>query len=122
MAYLIDVVFVWALLFASGLVLFTIPISDPFNFSPFVCVFLVSGPLYFTVTVVAWSTTLGKRILGLRVVRKDGPGISFGRAFARYFYYSISFLIFGIGFLMILFTPDKRGLHDLICDTKVVHR
>ena len=42
--------------------------------------------------------------------------------FLRTLCYSISFLILGIGFLMIAFRKDKRGLHDLICDTKVVYR
>ena len=56
------------------------------------------------------------------MVRNDGSKVGIGRAFARYLCYTISFLILGIGFLMILFRPDKRGLHDLICDTKVVYR
>ena len=78
--------------------------------------------LYFPVLVATWSTTLGKRIFGLYVVRNDGSKIGFCRAFARSLCYNISGLIFGIGFLMIAFSEDKRGLHDLICDTKVVYR
>ena len=78
--------------------------------------------LYFPVLVATWSTTLGKRIFGLYVVRNDGSKIGFCRAFARYLCYNISGLILGIGFLMIAFSQDKRGLHDLMCDTKVVHR
>ena len=77
---------------------------------------------YFTVSVAAWSTTLGKRAFGLKVVRKDGSKIGIGRAFIRTLCYYISLLILGIGFLMIAFRRDKRGSHDLICDTKVVYR
>ena len=75
------------------------------------CAFLVSS----------WSTTLGKLIFGLRVVRNDGAKISMSRAYARYLCYILSSILF-IGFLMILLRTDKRGLHDLICDTKVVYR
>ena len=78
--------------------------------------------LYFTASVAIWSTTLGKRIFGLRVVRNDGSKIGIGRAFARTLCYYASLILIGIGFLMIAFRRDKRGLHDLICDTKVVYR
>ena len=89
---------------------------------PFGWLFLAIPLLYFTVLVTIWSTTLGKLYFELRVVRNDGSKIGIGRAFARHLCYAISFLIVGIGFLMIAFREDKRGLHDLICDTKVVYR
>ena len=123
-AYLIDVVCVWALLIASVLVFSMMESwsSDPVSSSPLVCVIFAFGPVYFSFSVGLWSTTVGKLIFKLRVVRNDGSKVGIGRAFARYLCYSISFLILGIGFLMILLRPDKRGLHDLICDTKVVYR
>ncbi len=80
------------------------------------------GAPYFALLVGSWSSTLGKRLFGLSVVRLDGSKVGYGRAFGRYLCYSLSFWTFGIGFLMILFRNDKRGLHDLICDTKVVYR
>ena len=123
-AYLIDVVCVWVLLIASVLFFSTMESSgsDPVGSSPLVCFIFAFGPLYFSVLVGVWSTTVGKLVFRLRVVRNDGSKVGIGRAFARYLCYTISFLILGIGFLMILFRPDKRGLHDLICDTKVVYR
>lgn len=119
-AYLIDSIMAFAL--AMVLVLFLVGSDEPVLGGRFGWIFLAMPALYFTILVSSWSTTLGKQILGLRVVRNDGSKIGIGRAFARYLCYSISFLILGIGFLMILFRPDKRGLHDLICDTKVVYR
>lgn len=80
------------------------------------------GAPYFAILVGLWSNTLGKRLFGLSVVRLDGSKVGYGRAFGRYLCYSLSFLTFGIGFLMIAFREDRRGLHDLICDTKVVYR
>ena len=64
----------------------------------------------------------GKRILGLRVLRSDGSRAGLGRKFCRSLAQVLSELIFFIGFLMIAFRKDKRGLHDLICDTVIVHR
>lgn len=80
------------------------------------------GVSYYTVAVSVWSTTIGKRVLSLYVLRPDGSKVGPGRALARYFAGILSGLIFGIGYLMIGLRSDKRGLHDLICDTSVVRR
>lgn len=65
--------------------------------------------------------TLGKWTTGLRLERTDGslPGI--GWALLRHFVgYPISFLLFGIGFLMAIVNPTGRALHDLFAGTVVV--
>ena len=77
---------------------------------------------YYTFGVSAFSTTVGKRVLGLYVLQKDGSKPGPFRAFARYLSYIPSALIFGIGYLMIGFNSDKRGLHDHICGTIVVKK
>ena len=81
---------------------------------------LLLTALYYTVGVSVWSTTVGKRVLGLRVLRPDGSKISPLRSLARYFASGISFLLLGFGFLMIAFNSDKRALHDVICSTVVL--
>ena len=78
--------------------------------------------LYFTGAIAIWATTAGKKPFGLYVVRSDGSKIGFGRALARHFAYYVSFFTLGFGFIMIAFRSDKRGLHDLICDTVVIRR
>lgn len=77
---------------------------------------------YSVIGIGVWGATVGKFLLKMRVVRSDGSKVGLGRALARYLSYILSALIFGIGFLMIAFRHDKRGLHDLICDTVVVIR
>ena len=83
---------------------------------------LILQLVYFTVAISGWSTTIGKYLMGLYVVRPDGSKIGPGRALARYFAYMLSALLLFIGFIMIGLRQDKRGLHDLICDTVVVRR
>ena len=78
--------------------------------------------MYSAVLVTIWSATVGKFIFGLRVIRADGSKVGFGRALARWACYLLSLITLGIGFLMIAFRKDKRGLHDLICDTMVIRR
>ena len=78
--------------------------------------------LYRAIGWSIWSTTVGKRIFNLYVVRTDGSKIGFWLALARCLCYLVSELLLLVGFLLIAFRKDKRGLHDLICDTMVVRR
>ena len=80
------------------------------------------GMAYFVGFWAIWGATPGKRLLGLSIERPDGSRIGPGRAVARYFAWLLSFLLFGVGFIMAGLREDKRGLHDLICDTVVVQR
>jgi uncharacterized RDD family membrane protein YckC len=68
------------------------------------------------------SATPGKLAVGLKVLRPDGSRVSLGRAVGRYFAKVLSGLILGIGYLIIAFDAEKRGLHDMICDTRVIQR
>lgn len=77
---------------------------------------------YYTAGVAVWSTTIGKRLLGLYVLRPDGSRVGWGRALARYWAPMLSAVLLGVGFLMVAFRPDRRALHDLICGTVVVRR
>ena len=77
---------------------------------------------YFVGFWAIWGATPGKRLLGMSIERPDGSRIGPGRAVARYFASALSLALFGVGFLMIGLREDKRGLHDLICDTVVVQR
>ena len=83
---------------------------------------LLIGIAYYTVGVSVWATTIGKRAVGIYVLRPDGSKLGLGRAFARYWAPILSTLILFGGFLMVAFRQDKRALHDLICDTVVVYR
>jgi uncharacterized RDD family membrane protein YckC len=64
--------------------------------------------------------TPGKKVVGVRIVDMDGNPIGIGKAALRAVAMYASFLTLGIGFLMALFTQDKRALHDYIAGTRVV--
>lgn len=66
--------------------------------------------------------TLGQLLFNLKVTDVAGRRISFLRATGRYFAQILSTLLLFVGYLMIAFHPQKRGLHDLIAGTLVVHR
>jgi uncharacterized RDD family membrane protein YckC len=64
--------------------------------------------------------TVGKIMCGLRVTDTQGQRISFGRATGRYLAKILSALTLFIGYLMVAWTRQKRGLHDFIAGTLVV--
>ncbi len=72
--------------------------------------------------VYKFGATPGKMVLGLRVVRPDGGPVSLGRAIGRYFAKLLSAIILLIGFIMAGFDREKRGLHDILVDTRVIKR
>lgn len=79
--------------------------------------------LYFTILEAsAMQATLGKRLLGMKVTDTDGRRIGFGKANGRYWSKIFSALILFIGFLMVAFTKQKQGLHDLMAGTLVLKR
>jgi uncharacterized RDD family membrane protein YckC len=81
---------------------------------------LAGGACYEGFFVNRLGATPGKMIFSMKVVRPDGRPLSLGRAFGRYFAKLVSTLTFCIGYLMVAFDQEKRGLHDMICDTRVV--
>ena len=81
---------------------------------------LIISVAYYTIAVGKWGRTVGKMALGLKILKGDGSRVSYWRAFGRYWGYMLSSLILCIGYLVIVFTEKKQGLHDLICDTIVI--
>jgi len=78
--------------------------------------------LYEVLFLGKFGATLGKMICRIQVIMADGQKISYGRAFGRYWAESLSGLIFGIGYFMVGSDKEKRGLHDRICNTRVVYK
>ena len=79
--------------------------------------------VYDTALIALYAATGGKRLLGLYVVRTDGSRVGWGRALARHLITALTAAFtLGLAFLIVAIRPDKRGLHDLICDTVVLRR
>jgi uncharacterized RDD family membrane protein YckC len=64
--------------------------------------------------------TPGKKLLGLAVVTADGSFPGFFRALARALGWVLSTPLANFGFLIALFHPRTRALHDLLSGTYVV--
>ena len=64
--------------------------------------------------------SLGKHFLGLIVTDTDGMRVTFFRALLRNLAKVTSAATVMIGFLMIAFTKQKQGLHDIIAGCLVL--
>ncbi|MCD6191356.1 MAG: RDD family protein [Sulfurimonas sp.] len=78
------------------------------------------------VTMVFWKrwrgATPGKKFLHIKIVdAKTFEDIDNKQAVTRSFGYIVSTLALLIGFIMVAFRKDKRGLHDLLAGTVVIY-
>ena len=77
--------------------------------------------LYEAVFSCGHRMSLGKALVGIAVVKKDGSGpISFPRALLRAVGYYISGALFMCGFLLAFFDDRHRALHDVLGGSVVV--
>lgn len=65
--------------------------------------------------------TPGKMALQIKVIHNNGTQVSYGQAIMRETIGKmISYLLLGIGYLMVAFRRDKRAMHDLLASTRVI--
>ncbi len=67
------------------------------------------------------QATLGKRVMGIKIISRTGKRLTYWHAFWRDLSKGLSLLTLGIGFVLIGFTPRKQGLHDLMAGTLVIN-
>jgi uncharacterized RDD family membrane protein YckC len=72
--------------------------------------------LFQTIKLIQTGQTLGKKWLDIKVVRKDGGPPSFGAHFVR----GLIFNLIGFISAVFIFREDRRTLHDMGGETKVV--
>jgi uncharacterized RDD family membrane protein YckC len=77
--------------------------------------------LYFAYPLAISGRTFGMAVGGVRVVRADGQELGTRRAVVRVLALPLSFLLLGLGILLIVLRVDRRALHDLIAGSAVVY-
>lgn len=85
--------------------------------------FLIVWFIYFAVLESSSRRgTFGKQAMGLIVINMDGSQLTFSQASVRTIGKLVSTVILYIGFIMIGFTENKQGLHDMIAKTYVIKK
>lgn len=81
---------------------------------------LFSACFYIVMWVNFNGQTPGKKMMGIRIVKSNGSGLSYSDAIVRYIGYYISAIFLGIGFIWAAFDKKHQTWHDKISDTVVV--
>ena len=77
--------------------------------------------LYETVLVSQWNGhTVGKKVMGIRVIRKNGEKVDWVKAFVRSISKILSGMFFFLGYLWMLWDEDSQTWHDKLAETVVV--
>lgn len=130
LAYLVDVLTL-VVIIGAGAWLFSlvdqfiqdlVPSANPASVA---AIFALLVPLIITFYfVMFWSLTgrtLGKMVMGLRVIGPTGSPPSVGKSFVRLIGYGVSMLAFWMGYLWIIIAVDRRAWHDHMANTWVVY-
>ncbi len=84
--------------------------------------FLLLWPYYSILESSKLQGTLGKYLIGIKVVDYNYNRIDFNIATLRYVSSILSSLTIFIGYIMALFTSRKQTLHDIISKTLVIRK
>lgn len=101
--------------FLGGNILFHYTLED--------IVLYAAQALYFILCTYFTGTTPGKSAMNLRVVSAQENkkltllSVVYRETIGRF----LSGFIFGVGYIMIGIDKEKRGLHDFLCDTRVIY-
>ena len=75
-----------------------------------VLVAVMTGPVYFIFLSTAGGQTIGKYVMGVRIVRTDGRQMSYIKALVRYLGYFVSLATLVLGFLWVGFDGPRPAL------------
>jgi uncharacterized RDD family membrane protein YckC len=95
--------------------------SEDMNFNAALAVTgLITSMAYYVGFWAKSGQTVGKDLMGIKVVRKDGQPPGWGWAFVRYIGYIISGVVLSLGFIWILVDKKRQGWHDKIAGTYAI--
>lgn len=83
-------------------------------------IFWILPMIYMILMQGMFSRTAGMMVMRTKVADANGKNITWLNAIFRTFAYMLSGLILFLGFLPILFTSKKQGLHDRLTKTFVI--
>lgn len=92
-----------------------------YHFSIWDIVIYLLGATYYVLMIYYEGATFGKKLLKLKVIGEEDKlsfmTVLYRETVGKY----LSTAIMCIGFLLIGIDSQKRGLHDILCDTRVVY-
>jgi len=126
LAFLIDVLILFSINIVIG-VLINLILPSTVSYENFrATVKNISGFIgvaYFVLLTYIYQETIGKKVIGLKVVTINNERPNFLTIFLREVGGKfVSSIVFLLGFIWILFDKNKQGWHDKIAKTLVIKR
>ena len=82
---------------------------------------LLASPIYFITLFATIGQTIGKAVMGIRVVRLDGRAMTFKTGAVRWLGYFVSVITLGLGFFWVIVDNRRQGFHDRMANTSVIY-
>ncbi len=82
---------------------------------------LLASPLYFITLFTTTGQTIGKYVMGVRVVRLEGRAMTVKTSTVRWLGYFVSAIPLGLGFFWIIVDNRQQGFHDRLANTSVIY-
>lgn len=123
-AYLLDIIIIGSinrLLVEPIFMIFDWSLYETSMFAPIAIVNAVVFYVYFVLMTKLFGQTLGKMVLGLRVIDLKGKKLTWSTVLIREWVGRFISTTIWITYAIVSFTPKKQGLHDLFADTTVIH-
>lgn len=125
-AYAIDIIMISSI---SGILIkpifrvANIAVSNPpfLLFTPFKITILLVFLTYFTLMTKFFQQTVGKMIMGIKVIPQEGDKLTWDKLIFREVIGRFISKLLLLPYLLVLFMPKKEALHDVFADTYVVH-
>ncbi|MBI4679530.1 MAG: RDD family protein [Elusimicrobia bacterium] len=113
LAHAVDIVIVGV----AGYILSLVGLKRVESYAVSLC---INAAYYIGLTATS-GQTLGKRLIGIKVVMLDGSDAGWGASALRWIGYALSGLPLALGYAWVGFTKPRRAWHDIVARTKVVY-
>jgi uncharacterized RDD family membrane protein YckC len=75
---------------------------------------------YFVWMVGKFGATIGKMAMKIKIVKENGEKVNYSDAFIRELASYLSFIVFFLGYLWVIWDSKKQSWHDKIAKTIVI--
>ena len=114
-----DLLLLFAWVFLPWLVIFMVT-SRAYEGLLFQAIVYLQIGAFFTYFWHLRGQTLGMQVWKIRTVNDSGEILSLGECAVRFFFATFSLMFLGLGFVWILFDPDRLAWHDRASGTRVL--
>lgn len=113
----------WLAVFIDGIILSIIYFLINSIMDDFAPLYFLMGWVYNIFMINQFGATIGKNIVGIKVIGEDGSKPSLGNiAIRETFGKLISGVVLGIGYFVMVFSEKKQTWHDKLAKTIVVYK